>query len=476
MAYEPLLVFNNGTLVGTVSGLNFPGGEGAFVIDTLTGHGNIYPAGGGGGGEITISNNGTVLGTATEIDASGGATFSLSGTTAELTASGGGSYVGGTGITVVGTTITNTEPYIAPVAGSGISIAAGNTIINASPNQAPVGGTGISVSGQTVNNSGVLALGGVAGNITLGTNLTLSGQTLNASGGAGPTYSAGTGISIDGSNSIDNTGVLQVGGASGNITLGNGATMSGQTLAVSTEISQGGTVTAVPVMTLGSNLTLSGTTLSASTTASANLTFELNGTSVGTAGTINALPGISVSVAGGTAILSSGGLIKIEQATLVTGSATFSISSCFTSAYDTYQIEVENLIPGTSGAALSLQFGSGGGTTWVSSGYWYAQNTPISNSTNVASGSTSASSILLFANMGTTAGFFGEVALKVRNPASTTFGKTVSGYGSYKGPGNFVALDASGALPTLTAMDSLQLIVSTGTMVPGAIMRVYGLP
>jgi hypothetical protein len=72
-------------------------------------------------------------------------------------------------------------------------------------------GVGISISGSTIANTGVLSVNGSTGAITI------------------PTYSAGTGININGSGVISNNGVLSVNGAIGAVSLsaGPGVSISG---------------------------------------------------------------------------------------------------------------------------------------------------------------------------------------------------------------------------------------------------------
>lgn len=132
--------------------------------------------------------------------------------------------------------------------------------------------------------------------------------------GAGLVGTIGTG-SLAGTLSLANAGVISLSGTSGTITLGSNLSLSGQTL----NAAPGGTLVAIEgtasisVGTLhaGANVSFSGAspnlTINGSSTMSANITVENQGTSIGTAGTINATSPVTASVAGGVASFTSSG-------------------------------------------------------------------------------------------------------------------------------------------------------------------------
>ena len=156
-------------------------------------------------------------------------------------------------------------------------------------------GPGISFSGTTletltVNNSGVLEIGTATGSIAIGTGLSMSGTTLV------------------------NAGVTALGTGTGSIALGANLTLASGTLGAASESVQAivsGTAQSVGTLSAGANISFSGTapalTISASGTVSANLTFENQGTSVGTAGTLNAGSGTTIAVSGGVATITASG-------------------------------------------------------------------------------------------------------------------------------------------------------------------------
>lgn len=154
-------------------------------------------------------------------------------------------------------------------------------------------GTGLEFVSGTESLTGIME-------VVVGANLSLSGTspiiTLAAESGA--EYVQGTVT------------------ATGAATLGAGLTLTGTLNPTITAaggiVAEVGTVAAsYGTLVAGANISLSGTspnlTIAASTTASANLTFEQGGTSVGTAGTLNAGSGTSIAVAGGVATISATG-------------------------------------------------------------------------------------------------------------------------------------------------------------------------
>jgi len=97
------------------------------------------------------------------------------------------------------------------LAGSGIGVSSATgaiTITNLSPGVTYTAGSGISIIGTTISNAGVIALTAADTTITIGgtaTNPSISGN-----------YSASTGISIIG-NAIANTGVTSLLAGSGSV-------------------------------------------------------------------------------------------------------------------------------------------------------------------------------------------------------------------------------------------------------------------
>jgi hypothetical protein len=244
---------------------------------------------------IAVSNTGVLSATA-------GSGIQISNPTGAITISSTGvaSATAGTGISLTGSaqnpTINNTG-LLSASAGSGIGVSTTNgvaTISNTGLTQltSSNAGTGISISGTatnpTISNTGITAL-------TAGTNITLTGSptapTINA---APTTYSAGTGINING-NVISNTGVnaitspnpgILIGGSSTNPTITNTGVIQVNT-PPNSGISITGNNPSLPVFTNTGVLSLTagpGISLS-STTGNITISSTLSGVQVQLSGT-----------------------------------------------------------------------------------------------------------------------------------------------------------------------------------------------
>src|SRR3569833_11598 len=86
---------------------------------------------------------------------------------------------------------------------------------------------------------------------------------------------------------------------------------------------------------------------------------------------------------------SSAGLVLLEQHT-ASASASLVFTTCISSTYDEYQIQIVNLVPATNAVALYLAFSTDGGSTYdtTSGHYTWAQNYAIASSTGGNSGTT----------------------------------------------------------------------------------------
>ena len=89
-------------------------------------------------------------------------------------------------------------------------------------------GTGISIVGATVSNTGLISLGGATGAIVAGAGVAVSGQNLNNTGvlsisGVTGAVIANAGLAVSGQN-LNNDGVLTIAGNKGAFTLGDGLT------------------------------------------------------------------------------------------------------------------------------------------------------------------------------------------------------------------------------------------------------------
>lgn len=202
-------------------------------------------------------------------------------------------------------------------------------------------------------------------------------------------------------------------------------------------------------LTLGTNLSMSGTTLNAASTG-----------------------------AGGGASLA-----LLEQHT-ASSSASLDFTSFYSSTYDTYKVEVIDVIPANDSVVLCFRVSKNGGSTWVSSGayshttiYWIGGSSPASatatsDTVGTLGGYTSV------AHIGQTLdGIGGSYTLHF---SPTAIEKRLFGSGIYDGDPNdgahitgFTSVSYYYESPAATT-NAVQFFFSAGNMVSGTI-RIYGL-
>ncbi len=73
-------------------------------------------------------------------------------------------------------------------------------------------------------------------------------------------------------------------------------------------------------------------------------------------------------------------------------SASLVFTTCITSAYDTYVIELRNILPATDGASLLMRVSTDGGSTYDSSGIYDTAFLRMSNAGSASGGSATAAS------------------------------------------------------------------------------------
>lgn len=109
-------------------------------------------------------------------------------------------------------------------------------------------------------------------------------------------------------------------------------------------------------------------------------------------------------------VASPGAQVLIDTQTAAT-SATLDFVTGITTAYRHFILDIESLIPATSGQSLVLQVSTDGGSTWETTGYWRAGAYYGSSGAASATSSESDSSMLLGGVSGTTDGYRGSLNL-----------------------------------------------------------------
>ncbi len=246
----------------------------------------------------------------------------------------------------------------------------------------------------------------------------------------------------------------------------------------------GGCTSTTPTIS-GSTITatLSGNASTASAVAVGGITGL--GTGVATALAANVSGTGAICLASGSACSGggSGSFVLVEQHT-ASSSASLDFTTCISSTYDEYQIEVVNLIPASS-ANLWLRVSSDGGMTYISSGTPYAYGTfVVTFGGATAPGSSSGSNQLqLHYSTGgsdlvssTTTGGGIRGSYRLYKPASTSDSKLLDGQETHFAAASdyYKSMVGGAFLTSGTAVNAFQILFSTGNIASGTV-RCYGI-
>jgi hypothetical protein len=192
-----------------------------------------------------------------------------------------------------------------------------------------------------------------------------------------------------------------------------------------------------------------------------------------TLGTNLSMSGTTLNASGGGG---GGGWVLLEQHT-ASASASLDFTTCISSTYDEYRIEIVGLVPATASTNLLFRVSTDGGSTYVSSSdYAYAAWAYGPGGSGQFS-STSATSIAIvgFANLSNTSTKPETATLTLHDPESTSVHKTLSGIVSFwDTTPNLATVMLAGAYKATTAVNAFQFFYSSGNIASGTI-RVYGL-
>jgi hypothetical protein len=175
-----------------------------------------------------------------------------------------------------------------------------------------------------------------------------------------------------------------------------------------------------------------------------------------------------------------GGLVLLEQHT-ASNSATLDFTSCISSAYDDYMIEVIDLLPTSAGASPKLQVSTDGGITYAASAYYWGQsNCGIGGSSGSNSGSNTQAIELWGDSTGTGQGSGPTNTMsgtfRLSNPLGAVTYKYLrgAGIGHYNGNNGWYEFSMGGFWEDTTAINALRFFYSSGNIASGTI-RVYGI-
>jgi hypothetical protein len=173
-------------------------------------------------------------------------------------------------------------------------------------------------------------------------------------------------------------------------------------------------------------------------------------------------------------------LVLVEQHT-ASASAALAFTSCFSSTYKNYVIEISSLIPATNNVDLVIEVSTDGGSTWdTTSGHYDWHCFRFTNSATGASGSTSDASFVLtsgFAVVPNTASAGGVVgSLKIYNPLGGTSRTRINGTveSVNTGSSSDMMFLVGGSYNQNTAVNAFRIRASSGNLTSGTVL-VYGL-
>jgi len=177
----------------------------------------------------------------------------------------------------------------------------------------------------------------------------------------------------------------------------------------------------------------------------------------------------------------SGALVLLEQHT-ASSSATLDFTSCITSTYDEYQIEIVNIVPATNSVNLYMRMATDGGSTYdTTSGHylWEGVSWRAGAGTNV-SGSITDGQINITSLNGLTIGNDSKWGVmgsfKYYSPLSTSVYKQLLGQigNIYTDNTLYINGQVHGEYISLTATNAFRFLMSSGNIASGTI-RCYGI-
>lgn len=170
-----------------------------------------------------------------------------------------------------------------------------------------------------------------------------------------------------------------------------------------------------------------------------------------------------------------GGLVLLEQHTAST-SAELDFTSCISSTYDDYAIEIVNLIAATSATTLIWQASTNGGSTYdTGSNYQWSRLAWNETGGAVNAGSTADTSIVVgFAASNTSTNSLNSEA-RLYNPGSSATYKVFSATNQQiDSSGKPLSTVVGGAYKVTTAVNAFRFLAGSGNITSGTI-RCYGL-
>ncbi len=206
----------------------------------------------------------------------------------------------------------------------------------------------------------------------------------------------------------------------------------------------------------GGGLTIGSTTVSSGTSGA----FLYN--NAGTLGNVAVVPGAN----GGNQVL-------LEQHT-ASASATLDFTTCISSTYDEYLLEMVGLLNATNDQSLVLQVGTGAGPTWdTGSNYKWGQG-QNGGGGGFNNQSSSDTSIQVAHTARNTSGYTVSGSIKAFAPQGTIFKMFTYQSEAFSSDNNFYSNIGAGVYIQTTALTGFRFFFASGNITSGTI-RCYGI-
>lgn len=170
-----------------------------------------------------------------------------------------------------------------------------------------------------------------------------------------------------------------------------------------------------------------------------------------------------------------GGLVLLEQHT-ASSSASIDFTSAISSTYDTYEIELVNVLPASGSNNLYLEFSTDGGATFDTSAiYDFAYNYALANNTTGGDGHVNQAGFIVAGGALGNVNFGANGIVYLRGPLNATLQKSITwNIAYYHDAFNVIFQEtAAGVYKNTTAVNAARFVLQTGNIASGTI-RMYG--
>jgi len=189
------------------------------------------------------------------------------------------------------------------------------------------------------------------------------------------------------------------------------------------------------------------------------------------------LPGSSGTMATESYVLAQSAS-KLLLVQTISASASINVTSIITSEFDTYVIEIQDLIPATDNVSLWMRTSSNNGTSWDSgaSDYSHIKTGIFTGSTaTFTSQALSDNTCALAAAISNGAGRSFNATIKLRNPLNSSLYTTGGFVSSHSDNTNQLSnFQGSFRRTSASAVNAFQFLMSSGNITSG-VVRVYGI-